>query len=303
MRLWALRIGRWFRRIDPRCFDVIHVTTENNALALPAISRRTGLPFSVYVDTTTSLFCREFGHHPLTGAPNRAAEEYIFRHAALVACMSSWARGSVVADYGVAEERTMLARSAVELPQVDVERRMRRAPGPVRIAFVGNDWVRKGGDRLVRWHQEHCVDRAEVHLFGRNIPALPPMKNVVVHGSVERGRLMGEFLPSMDVFALPTREDMTPWAIVEAAALMLPVVSSRVGAIGELVIHGRTGLLALPGDDAGFAANMRLLVENEQLRQEMAVAARVYAVQEFEPSRWYNALLDRLKVIAAARLH
>lgn len=299
MRMWGLRIASWFRtRIDPGCFDVVHATTENNALAMPGIKRRTGLPFSVYVDTTTALFCREFGHNEATGAPNRAAERRIFGAADLVACMSEWARASVVSDYGVDESRTMLARSAIDLPSIGA--RPARREGPVRLVFVGNDWERKGGPRIVRWHQEQFADRAELHLVGKGVPAMAGLKNVVNHGPVAREKLLGELLPTMDVFVLPTREDMTPWAIVEAQALMLPVISSRVGAIGELVVHGKTGLLAARDDDAAFIQNLTTLIDSRALRETMAAAAREHAVTEFEPSRWYNALLDRLKVVGAS---
>jgi glycosyltransferase involved in cell wall biosynthesis len=298
MRMWGTRIASWFRsRIDPECFDVVHVTTENNALALPGIKARTGLPFSVYVDTTTALFCREFGHSPATGAPNRAAERRIFAAADLVACMNNWARQSVHADYGVPESRTMLARSAIDLPSVGGPAGARS--GLVRLVYVGNDWVRKGGPRLVEWHQKHFAERAELHLIGKGIPGVEGLKNVISHGAVAREKLLGELLPTMDVFVLPTREDMTPWAIVEAQALRLPVISSRVGAIGELVVHGKTGLLAARDDDAAFVANIGTLIDNGRMRAEMALAAREHAVTEFEPSRWYNGLLDRLKVVAA----
>ncbi len=298
MRMWGVRIASWFRtRLDAERFDVVHVTTENNALALPAIKRRTGLPFSVYVDTTTALFCREFGHSEATGAPNRAAERRIFGAADLVACMSEWARASVINDYRIDASRTMLARSAIDLPRIDA--RPARREGPVRLVFVGNDWERKGGPRIVKWHQEQFADRAELHLVGKGVPAMTGLKNVVVHGPVARAKLLGELLPTMDLFVLPTREDMTPWAIVEAQALMLPVISSRVGAIGELVVHGKTGLLAARDDDAAFVQNLATLIDNRPLRETMSAAARAHAVTEFEPSRWYNALLDRLKTVAA----
>ncbi|MFZ4575719.1 MAG: glycosyltransferase family 4 protein, partial [Phycisphaerales bacterium] len=145
----------------------------------------------------------------------------------------------------------------------------------------------------------HFADRAELHLVGKGAPAMTGLKNVVVHGPVAREKLMGELLPTMDLFVLPTREDMTPWAIVEAQALRLPVISSRVGAIGELVAHGKTGLLAARDDDGAFIQNLTTLIDNRPLRETMAAAARAHAVTEFEPSRWYNGLLDRLKLVAA----
>lgn len=296
MRMWSARISSWFETvIDPSRFDIVHVTTENNALAMPAISQRTGLPFSVYIDATTSQFCRDFGYHPWTGAPVIAGEREIYKHAAFVACMSEWARASVITDYGVDASRAVLVRSAVDLPQL---RDSSPNQGLVRIVYVGNDWTRKGGDRVLRWHQEHFANRAELHLVGRRIPAVSG-KNVIVHGLVDRERLMGELLPSMDIFALPTREDMTPWVIIEAQSMRLPVISSRVGAIGEMVVHGETGLLADREDDASFIANIRQLINDAELRRRMSAAARTHAEREFSPDRWYDTLFERLKLAAS----
>jgi len=105
-------------------------------------------------------------------------------------------------------------------------------------------------------------------------------------------------LPSMDVFVLPTREDMTPWVIIEAQSMRLPVVSSRVGAISEMVVHGETGLLAHRDDDAMFIAHIKRLIDDAQLRQAMSAAARAHAEREFSPDRWYDALFERLKLAA-----
>src|SRR5262249_55707283 len=59
------------------------------------------------------------------------------------------------------------------------------------------------------------------------------------------------FLRLMDVFALTSRSEGMPLAILEAWAAGLPVVASRVGGIPEVVADGRTGLLFPAGDDAG----------------------------------------------------
>ena len=47
----------------------------------------------------------------------------------------------------------------------------------------------------------------------------------------------------MDLFVLPTTSDMSPFAISEAATAGLPIVSSAIGGIGELVRDGVTGIL------------------------------------------------------------
>ncbi|MBN1466489.1 glycosyltransferase [candidate division KSB1 bacterium] len=83
-----------------------------------------------------------------------------------------------------------------------------------------------------------------------------------------------------DIFALPCvvladgDRDGIPNVIAEAMAMELPVVSSGISGIPELVVDGVTGYLKEPKDVAGVAAALDLLVRNQRLRNEMGAAGR-----------------------------
>ena len=68
-----------------------------------------------------------------------------------------------------------------------------------------------------------------------------------------------------DVFALACTvdakgaSDILPTVIAEAMACGLPVVSTRLAGVPEMVVHGETGLLAKPGDVDGLADNLMAL--------------------------------------------
>ena len=61
---------------------------------------------------------------------------------------------------------------------------------------------------------------------------------------------LGELLGETAVFVLPSEIDKSPYSILEAMFAGVPVVSTRVGGIPELVEHGTTGLLVDHDDDA-----------------------------------------------------
>ena len=63
-----------------------------------------------------------------------------------------------------------------------------------------------------------------------------------------------DLLPAFDVFALPSRYEGLPTAVVEAMASGVPVVATAVNAVADVVIPGETGLLVPP-------ARPRLLAE------------------------------------------
>ena len=76
------------------------------------------------------------------------------------------------------------------------------------------------------------------------------------------------------IFALPSRAEALPIALLEAMAQGLPCVATRVGAIPELIRHRRDGLLVGPGDARRFRACLRRLLEDGRLRERLGRAAR-----------------------------
>jgi glycosyltransferase involved in cell wall biosynthesis len=107
-------------------------------------------------------------------------------------------------------------------------------------------------------------------------------------GSIERGRFVhltgarsdpARLLASFDVFAMSSQTEGLPLVLLEAMAAGLPVVSTDVGGIGDVVEHGRTGFLVRRGELARFAAELLRLNEEPALGREMGAAA-VHVVRE-----------------------
>lgn len=299
---WRRIIRSWLRGpLAVSRFDAVHITTQCNAGALVGLAPRVPTAFSVNLDITTEQEIRDFAWSRTMRRPFVAAERRVFAEADLITGMSEWACRSLREDYGVPADRVALVRGAIPLPEVsfdDVPHPTDRLP---RMVFVGNAWVRKGGPMLLRLHQRHWADRCELHVFSSRAPRDASARNVVWHGFVDREKLMNELLPSMDLCVLPSDEDMSPWALVEAAGLGLPVVSSNVGGIGEIIVDGRTGILCPPNDEAAFVAATDRLLDDVELRRRMGRAGREHIRETIDPARHYNALLDHLQRISGAK--
>jgi glycosyltransferase involved in cell wall biosynthesis len=166
------------------------------------------------------------------------------------------------------------------------------------MVFVGNDWRRKGGARLLRWHQERWVGRVELHVCSARAPVDRGALDVVWHGHVPNDVLRERILPDMDLLALPTSHDMSPWALVEAQAAGLPVVAFAVAGIPEIVDDGTTGLLARPGHDDAFLGAVDRLLEDIALRRRMAAAAVRRSRERFSPEVVGSRLVDGLVALA-----
>jgi glycosyltransferase involved in cell wall biosynthesis len=100
----------------------------------------------------------------------------------------------------------------------------------------------------------------------------------IEHQVVLTGELHGEALDAVysraDVFALATLRETYGMAVAEALARGLPVVSTRTGAIPELV-GSDAGLLAVPGDQESFTREIAAILGDVDLRRRLATGARV----------------------------
>ena len=147
----------------------------------------------------------------------------------------------------------------------------------------------------MRWHQERWIGRAELHVFCSADRPPGTLHDVVWHGCVPNDELVREWLPSMDLFVLPTYSDMSPWAAVEAACIGLPVVSSAIGGLPDIVAHGESGFLLTPDDDHGFVQAIEYLLDDSGARARMAKAARAHFDANFDPAKLATSFFDRLQ--------
>jgi glycosyltransferase involved in cell wall biosynthesis len=79
-----------------------------------------------------------------------------------------------------------------------------------------------------------------------------------------------------DIFLFPTRfrQECFPLVILEAMQFGLPVIASRVGAIPDIIDHGKNGFILEPSDHAGFARAVKELCGNRELLNKMSSASR-----------------------------
>ena len=122
-------------------------------------------------------------------------------------------------------------------------------------------------------------------------------------GLGQRVRFLGsradvpDILRASDVFVLSSDYEGNPLSVLEAMAAGLPVVSTAVGGVPELVQHGATGLLVPAGDAHALAEAMAQLGCNAPLRAAMGNAAWQTALQRFDVrvmSRAYATLYKQL---------
>jgi hypothetical protein len=135
------------------------------------------------------------------------------------------------------------------------------------------------------------------------IELLDLQDGVTLTGSLSQDEVR-RHLREAHVFALASlvddkgAKDILPTVILEAMATGLPVVSTRLAGIPEMVIDEETGFLVEPGNAPGFADALRRLGESPDLRERFGRAGRERVEELFNAQKTSARLGERLRASA-----
>ncbi len=169
----------------------------------------------------------------------------------------------------------------------------------LKLGFIGNGFIRKGGDLLLKVHQEQFADQAHLTLVTGDPPkGVAGLRNVEVMTEVPWIDLMTSVLPGFDLFVFPTRFDYSPYAVIEAMTAGVPVISTRVGAIPEMIEDGVGGFLIEADREAPLVDRVGWALDNRAQLPEMGARGRERAVAHYAAETNYPRLLDTLAEVA-----
>ena len=128
-------------------------------------------------------------------------------------------------------------------------------------------------------------------LFGDKIKMTYWIKNI------------GEFNAGMDVLCLTSDNEGTPVSLIEAQAGDLPIITTDVGGVRDVVLDGETGWIIPKNNVSLFAEKLLLLVENETERNRMSQKGWGFVEKKFHYTTlvnnmesYYQSLLSKKKI-------
>jgi glycosyltransferase involved in cell wall biosynthesis len=301
---WMLRLREIVREGD---FAIVHTHTPYPALGARLLAGP-GAPAIVHTEHNTWE-----RYHPTTRWANRLT---FGRNAAVIAVSAAVAdsirplrasrrnwRGAEVIHHGAdlaAVRRGPAARAASRAALgLDAEIGV--------VGTVGNFTAKKDHRTLLDAVALAAVEHPRLHLVMVGMgPLEAQLKEAAGTVLDRRVTFTGsrddvfDLLPGFDVFALSSRHEGLPIALLEAMATALPCVATRVGGIPEVVTDGVEGFLVPPGDPGALAAALGKLVEDPALRREMGSRAAARAA-DFDLGRAVRRTQEVYEEVLAAR--
>ena len=177
------------------------------------------------------------------------------------------------------------------------------------MGAVGRLSAEKGFDVLIRAVAQMLRDALDIDLVivgeGGERPALEAL--IVELGCKERVHLVGyqaetsRWYEAMDVFALSSVREGLPNVVLEAMALEVPVVATRVAGVPRLIESEKNGLLIEPGRQDELADALSRVLKSPEMRGRFQSAGRrtvaerfSFAVRMERLARVYDGMLERI---------
>jgi len=147
--------------------------------------------------------------------------------------------------------------------------------------------------------------KAHLVLAGQGILRAELQVRVNELGLMNRVHFLGlrrdipDVLGASDIFALSSDYEGNPLSVIEAMAAGLPVVSTAVGGVPELLQNGKEGFIVQAGCVEDFSEAMVMLLNDSKLRHSMGTAAAVRARENFDVSAMVRAYEELYEEIPA----
>ncbi len=250
----------------------------------------------VFVSTLNSFYRLEHGtswkssfYHFLDLFTNWKTDRYI--------AVSETIRNGLLED-GIPVEKVDLIRNAVELNPEDLKveiHQVRRQIGiprdAVLCALVGRLVWAKGFDDFISAFSQTAeqIKNIQAVIVGEGELRESLEKQIENFGLQERILLLGyqghstvlNILMSSDLYVMPSRSEGIPFALLEAAALGLPIVATNCGGIPEVVTNDESAVLVPVGDVSALSRALVSLCMDRNLASGLGQKARARIQKDY----------------------
>jgi len=273
------------RRIGPR----VRASVINTAHVMPGSARQDGA-------STASSIAR----FVLDRASRHRVDRFVAVSEAVAKAIAADAvdpRKIVVIPNGVNVAR--LQAAAARMASVDI-------PEGVLVGFVGRLRRVKGCEVFLRAAALIAAQRPDIRfvIAGAGTGARSLRALATELGLDDRARFVGYVDPvapvlgALDVVVVPSLSEAFGLSAIEALALRIPVVASRVGGLTEIIIDEQTGLLVPVGDERAIAGSVLRLLDDKDLANRLTTEGVQLVEERYTDRRMTEGYLKLYEDVA-----
>jgi glycosyltransferase involved in cell wall biosynthesis len=197
--------------------------------------------------------------------------------------------------------QVIVLHNPVEYPAIASIADKQKEKTPIKLLFLGKINQRKG-----------IYDLLESFAAFQNNTSIPTKLLIAGSGEIESAIKLAEelkiagdvdflgwidstqrnqLLSEVHTFILPSYNEGLPMALLEAMSWGLPIITTPVGGIGEVIKHQETGLIIEPGNTTQLTDAIKLLVTDNSLRLTLGTNART-KVSQFSVDNYSHSLSE-----------
>jgi glycosyltransferase involved in cell wall biosynthesis len=242
----------------------------------------------------------------------RFFEEGMLSRARKIIAVSNFTKWELTNYYKIPAHKIQVIHNGVDIkkfkPAFDkrkVKVAMELNPDDLAIVSVGRLYARKGlftliesmPDVIKKFPKAKFIvsgkgQSDEMHKLNAHAERLGVRGNIIFKGYTP-DRELPKLYQAADVFAFSTFYEHHPFAVLEALATGLPVVTTTVGGIPETIVNGKNGLLVKPFNSRQFSKAILYLLEHREEAAEMGVKARRTVETQLD---WRIVVKEAMKV-------
>ena len=294
-RMRLPRVAYRFRSILKReSFDVVHTHGYFADIC--------GLPVARLQGLRTISTCHGFVSNDRKMGIYNKVDTYALRLCRSIIAVSEGIKSELV-QTGIKESKIAVIPNAVSSPIDDYEflalRHIKRSSLKIDakdfvVGFLGRLSKEKGLNYLIQALAELAAAGEPIKLLivGEG-PEKEALEQIVQEKNLGSQVIFAGFqtdienwLPVLDVFALPSLTEGTPMALLEAMAMEIPVLATAAGGVPKVVTDGVNGLLVPPGNHQNISNGLKMLKNNPELRVRLAREGSDMIKREYSIAKW-----------------
>ncbi len=181
---------------------------------------------------------------------------------------------------------------------------------PIRVLFPSRLIMEKGIIEVIRacnslWKEKYNFslwisgknnDANRSSLKKNTLRKLEENKKIKILGHVEN---MKELYENIDIVLLPSWREGLSKALIEAAAMQRPIITTNTTGCAEIIDHGKNGILVPLQDEESIKLALKFLFLNQNLSREFGISAREKVIKNFSTTiinsqtiRFYRKIIN-----------